>query len=81
MSDFILEIGAENIPASYLPPAAQQLADDAREMLARNRLVHGELYTASTPRRLVLMVKNLALQQEAGEDVLTGPPASLSPRE
>ncbi len=76
MNDFVLEIGAENIPASYLPPAAQQLADDARELLARNRLVHGEIYTASTPRRLVLMVKGLALQQESGEDVLTGPPVA-----
>jgi glycyl-tRNA synthetase beta chain len=76
VNDFLLEIGAENIPASYLPPAAQQLADDARAMLARNRLVHGEVYTAATPRRLVLVVRGLAARQDAGEEVLTGPPVA-----
>ncbi len=76
MNDFLLEIGVENIPASYLPPAAQQLADDARAMLAGNRLAYTEIYTAATPRRLVLTVRGLAARQDAGEEVLTGPPVA-----
>lgn len=76
MNDFVLEIGAENIPASYLPPAALQLREDARAMLARHRLVHAEIHSAATPRRLVLVVTALAARQEAGEEVLTGPPVS-----
>ncbi|HEU4364126.1 MAG TPA: glycine--tRNA ligase subunit beta, partial [Candidatus Krumholzibacteria bacterium] len=76
MSDFVLEIGAENIPASYLPPAAEQLREDARAVLARNRLVHGQIDTAATPRRLVLTVRGLSGRQEAGEEVLTGPPVA-----
>jgi glycyl-tRNA synthetase beta chain len=76
MSDFILEIGAENIPASYLPPAIAQLETDAAALFARTRLVYKNIYTTGTPRRLVLMVTGLAPKQSEGEDVVTGPPAS-----
>ena len=76
MSDFILEIGAENIPASYIPPAFAQLEADAVAMLSRQRLVYKSLYTTGTPRRLVLVVKDLAPRQLEGEDVVTGPPSA-----
>ncbi|HET6348251.1 MAG TPA: glycine--tRNA ligase subunit beta, partial [Candidatus Krumholzibacteria bacterium] len=76
MSDFILEIGAENIPASYLPPAIAQLSADATALLARTRFVYEEIYTTATPRRLVLVVRGLAPRQAEGEEVITGPPAS-----
>src|SRR5690349_91017 len=76
MTDFLLEIGAENIPASYIPPAIAQLEADAAALLARERIVYKSIYTTGTPRRLVLFVKGLAPQQSAGEQVVTGPPAS-----
>jgi glycyl-tRNA synthetase beta chain len=71
-----LEIGVENLPASYVPPAIEQLSVDARAMLARCRLVHGEVYTTGAPRRLVLMVKELAERQSELEELATGPPVS-----
>jgi glycyl-tRNA synthetase beta chain len=76
MSDFVLEIGAENIPASYVPPAVAQLAADGAALLARERIVHGEVYATGTPRRLVLIVRDMAPRQAAAEDLVTGPPAS-----
>ena len=76
MSAFLLEVGAENIPASYLPPAIAQLEADAAALFARTRLVYKSIYTTGTPRRLVLVVKDLAAQQAEGEDVVTGPPTS-----
>ncbi|HEX5132046.1 MAG TPA: glycine--tRNA ligase subunit beta [Candidatus Krumholzibacteria bacterium] len=76
MSDFVLEIGVENLPASYIPPAVAQLRDDARALFARNRLVYEQIDTAGTPRRLVLTVTGLADRQDAGEEVLTGPPVA-----
>lgn len=76
MNDFVLEIGFENVPASYLPPAIEQLSADARAMLARCRLVHGEVYTTATPRRLVLVVAGLADRQSQSEELVTGPPVA-----
>ncbi len=76
MTDFVLEIGVENVPASYVPPALAQLGDDARAMLARQRLVYDDVRTAGTPRRLVLVVRGLIERQEEGEEVATGPPVS-----
>lgn len=76
MSDFVLEIGAENIPASYIPPAFAQLESDAAALFARQRLVYKKIYTTGTPRRLVLVVTDLAAKQSEGEDVITGPPVS-----
>lgn len=76
MSDFVLEIGVENIPASYLPPAIEQLSNDARALLSRTRLVYKEVYTTGTPRRLVLIVRDLAERQSELEETVTGPPVS-----
>lgn len=76
MKDFVLEVGFENVPASYLPPAIAQLAADAAALLARNRVVYEELYTTGTPRRLVLIARGLADRQASGEEVATGPPVS-----
>jgi glycyl-tRNA synthetase beta chain len=76
VSDFVLEIGVENLPASYVPPAIAQLATDARALFARGRLVHGELYTTGTPRRLALVVNDLADRQSDFEELVTGPPVA-----
>jgi len=76
VTDFLLEIGVENIPAGYLPPVIAQLQSDAAAMAARSRLVYKNIYTTATPRRLVLLVRGLEDRQAAGEEVATGPPAS-----
>lgn len=76
MNDFVLEVGVENIPASYVPPAIAQLAADAAALLARGRIAYGELYTTGTPRRLALVARAVADRQAEGEEVATGPPAS-----
>lgn len=76
MSDFVLEIGVENVPASYLPPVIAQLAADARALCERTRLVYGEVYTTATPRRLVVVVRDLADRQSEAEELVTGPPVS-----
>ncbi len=76
MSDFVLEVGVENVPASYLPPALAQLAADAAAVLERTRVVYKEIYTTGTPRRLVLVVRDLGDKQTEAEELVTGPPVS-----
>ncbi|MCX5868818.1 MAG: glycine--tRNA ligase subunit beta [Proteobacteria bacterium] len=52
--DLILEIGTEEIPAGYLPPALEALARMAREEFKKARIGSGELQALGTPRRIVL---------------------------
>lgn len=76
MSDFLLEIGVENLPASYVDPAGAQLREDIVAMCVAERLEHGEVYATATPRRLVVIVSDLDDRQRAAEEVVTGPPVS-----
>jgi len=76
VSDFVLELGAENIPASYIPPAIAQCGEDVAALLARTRIAHGPIYVTGTPRRLVVIVRELAPRQSEGEEVVTGPPVA-----
>lgn len=76
MKDFVLEIGTENIPASYIEPAFKQLCDEAEKLLEELRLPYEEVYATGTPRRIVLIVRDLADRQESAEETITGPPVS-----
>ncbi len=63
MSRFVFEIGTEEIPPRFFPPALAQLVQDGRRMLEALRLDFGELKVYGTPRRLVLIVEELAERQ------------------
>jgi glycyl-tRNA synthetase beta chain len=72
--DLVYEIGTEEIPASYLPPAAKQLADAARAFLASNALPAASLETHATPRRLVLLAAGVPERQPDRTEEVLGPP-------
>jgi glycyl-tRNA synthetase beta chain len=76
VSDFLLEIGVENMPASYVRPAFEQLRAEAAALLESQRLDHDGIYSTGTPRRLVLVARALSTRQRASEEVVTGPPAA-----
>ncbi|MBI5013908.1 MAG: glycine--tRNA ligase subunit beta [Deltaproteobacteria bacterium] len=77
-TDFLLEVGTEEIPAGFLSPALGALASLAREGLEARRLAFGEVVTAGTPRRLVLLVRGLAKTQPDAVEEKVGPPASAA---
>jgi len=54
MADLLLEIGAEEIPAGFVPGGLAQLAGDLTRALADARLAHGEVKAVGTPRRLAV---------------------------
>lgn len=76
--DAILEIGCEEIPASYLRPAAEQLRAVVRESLAAHGLSCGEARLFYTPRRIALLLRDVPEMQESLEKVVTGPPVSVA---
>jgi len=74
-ADFLLEIGTEELPASDLETAIQQLQAAVPGMLAESRLEHGKIEILATPRRLIVHVEELAARQTEFTQEVKGPPA------
>lgn len=62
--ELLLEIGTEEIPADLIPKALTDMDALIRKELGAARIVHGEIKTMATPRRLVLIVKDVAEKQD-----------------
>ena len=77
--EFLLEVGCEELPASWLPSLTQQIGERVTARLGEARLTwKGRVETFSTPRRLTVRVAKLADQQTALQETLTGPPVSAA---
>ena len=75
-ADLLVEIGTEELPASDLNSAVEQLKQAVPSMLNELRLEHDEVKILATPRRLVITAKNVAGQQTDSLQVLKGPSVS-----
>jgi len=74
MSDFLLEIGTEEIPARMIDSAREELAKRVGELLQRERLVDNPALEAySTPRRLAVLASGVAAAQPDISEQVTGP--------
>ena len=73
-STFLLEIGTEELPADFARLALPQLQERVRKDLADLRLEHGAVRVSSTPRRLIVQVKDLADGQPDLREERKGPP-------
>jgi glycyl-tRNA synthetase beta chain len=60
---FLLEIGTEDLPARFIPPAMRQLKENTERFLNENYLHFTEIKTYGTPRRLALIADGLPLMQ------------------
>jgi glycyl-tRNA synthetase beta chain len=76
--DLLFEIGVEELPGGYVPPALEQLELAARDGLAGLRLGVGDLCTYGTPRRLTLFVKDLAERQTDFDEEAMGPAVKVA---
>lgn len=76
--NLLLEIGTEELPASFLSPAMEDMERLAREGFSSHRLGHGGIRTCATPRRLVISVSDLAERSEDRNERIVGPPAKVA---
>lgn len=74
MPDLLFEIGTEEIPARFMEGALKELKQLGQELLTENRLAFEEAVVYGTPRRLALLVKNLAERQPDMVKEVKGPP-------
>ena len=76
--ELLFEIGTEEIPSGYLPPALEELKAAARRLLAEQRLAFDTIRTLGTPRRLTLFVDGLAERQADVRREVIGPPKAAA---
>jgi glycyl-tRNA synthetase beta chain len=77
--ELLLEIGCEELPASWLPALTQQIGEVVLAQLRTHRLApESPAETYSTPRRLTVRIARLAERQTDLEDLVNGPPVSAS---
>ena len=74
--NFLLEIGAEEIPDWMIEPALEQLRKDFTALLETNKISGSVSAVDASPRRLVLWAEGLPAGQSDGEELVTGPPKS-----
>jgi glycyl-tRNA synthetase beta chain len=77
-ADLLFEIGCEEIPARMLARALAELPALVEERLAAARLAHHGVRALGTPRRLAVIVKQLADRQPDLHEEIVGPPASAA---
>ena len=74
----LLEIGVEELPSSYVDAALVALPKIVADELARARLSHGEVRALGTPRRLAVVVQDVATRQLDLDEEVIGPPDSVA---
>lgn len=75
--ELLLEIGCEELPASWLPGLTSQLGEVVdRELRATRLTPEGPVESYSTPRRLAARVARVAERQTDLEELVTGPPVA-----
>jgi glycyl-tRNA synthetase len=74
-SGFVVEIGVEELPASDLETAIEQLKVNVPRLLDDLHLEHGTVSVSGTPRRLAVLVDSLAPRQPDRSDLVKGPSA------
>jgi glycyl-tRNA synthetase beta chain len=77
--ELLLEIGTEELPASWLPLLTRQIRDGLDGALRSNRLLpDAPVEGYSTPRRLTARVAKIAERQADLDELLTGPPVAAA---
>ena len=74
----LFEIGVEELPASFVAGALEAMPELAKALLAQARLAHGDVRALGTPRRLALLVDDLADRQADLSEKVLGPPKAAA---
>ncbi|MHC5613547.1 MAG: glycine--tRNA ligase subunit beta [Nostoc sp.] len=78
MPGFLLEVGTEELPASFLSDALVQWQKRIPQSLEANSLKGESIQVYGTPRRLAVVIKGLPSQQPDREEEIKGPPAQAA---
>lgn len=77
-TELLFEIGTEEIPSGYIPPAMEDLKAVASRLLQEHRLAFTGIRSLATPRRLTLVVDGLAERQADARREVVGPTRAVA---
>ncbi|MFA5794502.1 MAG: glycine--tRNA ligase subunit beta [Candidatus Brocadiia bacterium] len=78
MTDFLLELGCEEIPAGYINPALEHSRKYLAGYLGEKRLNPGQITALASPRRLAFFVPGLPDAQEDINKEILGPSVTIA---
>ncbi|MFP4256668.1 MAG: glycine--tRNA ligase subunit beta [Desulfobacterales bacterium] len=78
MNPLLIEIGTEEIPSGYIVPALEAFRSRFTDRLSQLRIECGHSRIYGTPRRLAVMVDEVADRQRSATTRLMGPPESVA---
>lgn len=76
--DLLLEIGLEEVPARFVRGALNQLKEKTEKWLADSRIQHGEVEAYATPRRLAVLVRQVADKASDSNEEAKGPSRKIA---
>src|ERR1043166_8044681 len=77
--ELLLEIGTEEMPASWLPALTNAIGETVAAQLREHRLpAESPAETFSTPRRLTVRIVRVPERQTDLEELVNGPPVSAA---
>ncbi len=74
----LFEIGVEELPSSFVDAALVALPDLLRKKLSDLRVAHGAVRSLGTPRRLAVLVEDVAEAQSDVDEEVVGPPETAA---
>lgn len=77
-ADFLLELGTEELPPKALKTLIAALQDNIAASLTAEELSFTTIKSFAAPRRMAVLVENLASETPSKELVVWGPPAAIA---
>ena len=78
MSNYLLEIGVEEIPSDYIKSTKNQLREKFEKLIADNNLTCDEIRVESTPRRFAIFLNNIKASEIATVTSVKGPSVKIA---
>lgn len=78
MRPLLIEIGSEEIPARFIPKGLALLKDELTQLFDSSSIEYGAISEYSTPRRLALLINDVADKQKDRTVESLGPPKNVA---
>lgn len=78
MSNYLLEIGVEEIPAAYVKGTKIQLEDKFKKLVKENNLEVGAIEVESTPRRYAILLRDIVADTTEKTVSVKGPSVKIA---
>lgn len=78
VSNFLFELGCEELPSRAVLPLAKEFSEQMITALEKAGLKHGAIHYFATPRRIALLIYDLAVQQPSQLITRKGPAIGAS---